>query len=128
MNFQLEKAQGLKMEDIISLQKQFGKNQFQFETKNRFLGLIWGILKEPMFLLLIGACLLYFLLDETREGFMMIAAMCFVAAISIYQEFRSSMALQALKQLTEPLVTVTRSNKEVRIPSEELVPGYDNTF
>ncbi len=78
---------------------------------------------EPMFLMLVAACFLYFILGEVAEGLMMMAAICLVTAISIYQEVRSSKALDALKQLTEPKITVIRNNLETVVHSEELVPG-----
>jgi Ca2+-transporting ATPase len=123
MNGQTIQVEGLKNEEVRVLQHQYGRNELKLQKKFGLLQLVWDILKEPMFLLLMLACLLYFILGEAKEGFMMIAAMCFVAAISIYQEFKSSKALQALKTLTEPKVKVVRNNDEQYIPAEELVPG-----
>lgn len=123
INVQLEIGPGLNLEDIPQLQSKYGKNEFNAESKNRFAILLWGILKEPMFLLLVGACVLYFILGEPREGSMMIVAICIVVTISIYQEFRSSNALHALRQLTDPTVVVIRGNKTFSVPVEELVPG-----
>src|SRR4051812_11317498 len=122
MNGQTIQIEGLKNEEVKRLQHQYGRNELKLEKKFGLLQLVWDILKEPMFLLLMLACLLYFLLGEAKEGFMMIAAMCFVAAISIYQEFKSSKALQALKSMTEPGVRVVRNNEEQYISAEELVP------
>src|SRR5205085_10498687 len=95
---------GLNREEVNLLRQQFGRNELKLEKKFRFLKLIWDILKEPMFVLLMLACLLYFLLGEAKEGLMMIAAMFFVATISVYQDVKSSKALQALKALTEPRI------------------------
>jgi Ca2+-transporting ATPase len=53
----------------------------------------------------------------------MLAAMCFVAAISVYQEVKSSKALAALNQYTQPKITAIRDGKEQVILSEDLVPG-----
>lgn len=76
-----------------------------------------------MFLLLLVACSLYFFLGETAEGLLMMAAMIFVAAISFYQEARSSKALEALLVFTEPMATVIREGRQQLIASIELVPG-----
>lgn len=54
---------------------------------------------------------------------MMSVAICLVAAISLYQNIRSTRALQALKQFTEPEVAVIRSGIVRNIRTEELVPG-----
>ena len=114
---------GLKEEDIPSLQKEFGKNIFKITATPRFLIIVWDIVKEPMFILLSLACALYFVMGEVAEGFLMLTAMLFVAAISVYQEVKSSTAIQALQQYTEPKVIVIRNGAEKSIASSELVPG-----
>ncbi|MFL5789067.1 MAG: cation-transporting P-type ATPase, partial [Flavisolibacter sp.] len=115
--------EGLKKEEISTLQSLYGKNQFTKEQKGNFWHTVLDIAKEPMFLMLTGACLLYFLLGEAKEGALMLAAMIFVGAISIYQEVKSSHALEALKKYTEPKVMVVRDGVEQLIATEELLPG-----
>lgn len=115
--------QGLSVQEIPVLRKQYGKNVFHADRQRRFINIVLGILKEPMFILLVIACSLYFILGEAGEGIMMLVAMSIVAAISLYQEVKSSNALKALQQLTEPKITVIRGGKEILISTEELVPG-----
>ena len=115
--------QGLSVQQITVLREQFGKNIFHAGPQRRFIDIVMGIVKEPMFILLVIACSLYFILGETGEGIMMLIAMSIVAAISLYQEVKSSTALKALQQLTEPMITVIRDGKEIVIATEELVPG-----
>jgi Ca2+-transporting ATPase len=119
----IESIPGLRQSQLQPLLKQFGKNIFKSEKSGGFLRLVWDILKEPMFLMLIAACLLYFILGELNEGLLMLAAMIFVAAISIYQESKSSKALAVLRQYTEPKIVVIRDAKEQTILSEYLLPG-----
>ena len=119
----LNSTRGLSQQEVSLLQSQYGKNVFDAGTRRSFLHIVWDIAKEPMFILLFIACALYFILGEVNEGLMMLAAMSIVAAISIYQEVRSSHALHALKQLAEPKVAVIRGGIETIILSEELVPG-----
>ncbi|HTQ63841.1 MAG TPA: cation-translocating P-type ATPase [Puia sp.] len=114
---------GLKNSDLAGLINQFGKNIFRREKQNRIFRIIWEVLKEPMFLLLFAACSLYFILGKSDEGFLMLSGMFFVAAISVFQELKSSKALEALKQYTEPKVTVIRDGNEQVILSENLLPG-----
>ena len=121
--FHLQRLVGLKEEEVSSLQREFGKNIFKITGRPRVLIVIWDIVKEPMFILLCLACALYFVMGEANEGFLMLAAMLFVAAISVYQEVKSSKALQALQQYTEPKVIVIRNGVEKSIASSELVPG-----
>lgn len=81
------------------------------------------LVREPMFLMLLTACILYFVLGEIGEGLMMLAAMSIVVSISLYQEVKNSNALKALSDLTSPTVTVIRDGAEQTVSSRELVPG-----
>ncbi|MBO9201577.1 MULTISPECIES: cation-translocating P-type ATPase [Niastella] len=114
---------GLSEKNIPGLQQQHGKNIFQYEKPRQLYQVFMDIVREPMFLLLLLACIIYFLLGQLAEGFMMLIATCFVATISLYQDIRSTKALEALKQFTEPMVTVIRDGIEKNIQTRELVPG-----
>jgi Ca2+-transporting ATPase len=114
---------GLTEARIRILQQQFGKNLFKDESRTGLLQPIWEIIKEPMFIMLVVACSIYFILGERSEGILMGVAILFVTGISLYQEVKSSHALQALKLLTEPRVKVIRDDMEKIILSEDLVPG-----
>ncbi|WP_162944791.1 cation-translocating P-type ATPase [Flavisolibacter nicotianae] len=102
---------------------QFGKNVLRLNETKRLLWILRDVVMEPMFLLLAVACLFYFLLGEMSEGFMMVAALIFVSAISVYQEVKSANALAALKELTEPNATVIRDGEKKEIPLQDVVPG-----
>jgi hypothetical protein len=67
--------------------------------------------------------LFIFWLGQLAEGFMMLAATCIVSTISLYQDIRSTKALEALKQFTEPQVMVIRDGIEKNIQTLELLPG-----
>jgi P-type Ca2+ transporter type 2C len=114
---------GLNEEEIWLLKKQHGRNVFYINQQKRFVKIVWSIVKEPMFLLLLVTSILYLLLHQPGEFFMMVAALVFVAAISLFQEIKSSNALAALQQLTEPKVRVIREGEERQINVADLVPG-----
>jgi P-type Ca2+ transporter type 2C len=118
-----EKLTGLSKKDIPHLQKEHGKNAIHSESSGNLLQLTWDIISEPMFIILLVACALYFILGESKEGFLMLAAMIFVSAISFYQESKSTNALAALREFTEPRVIVIRDDKETEIFSIDLLPG-----
>ncbi|WP_026898798.1 cation-translocating P-type ATPase [Daejeonella oryzae] len=119
----LHNIQGLSDQQVNELREKYGENIFHADSSGRFIHIIWDIIKEPMFILLAIACSLYFILNQPEEGFLMLLAMIFVSAISFYQEVKSSNALKALKQYTEPKVRVIRNAEELTISSQELVPG-----
>ncbi|MEO5563694.1 MAG: HAD-IC family P-type ATPase, partial [Chitinophagaceae bacterium] len=114
---------GLRETEVLLLQKQYGKNVFRFAAEHRFIHILLDIFREPMFIMLCIACSIYFILGEISEGIMMTVAIAIVSLISIYQEFKSSRAIRALKQFTETKITVIRDGQNKLINTEELVPG-----
>ena len=117
------KYPGLRESDIPQLQEQYGRNIFQTGKRSMLRDILIEIVKGPMFLLLLVACLLYFILGNITEGLMMLSAMMVIVAISMYQEMKSNNALAALRQYTSPGAIVVRDGKEKTVATEELVPG-----
>ncbi|MCL2654107.1 MAG: cation-translocating P-type ATPase [Coriobacteriia bacterium] len=114
---------GLTSQQAAELQKEFGKNELSPEKKKSFLLKALGILREPMFILLIAAALVYFLLNEPRDGSIMLVFVVAVIGIEIFQEWRTDQTLDALKSLSAPTATVIRDGAQCQIPSTDLVPG-----
>lgn len=114
---------GLSSEEAaLRLQKE-GRNLL-FDSKGRNLwGLAIRILTEPMILLLFTATLLYFILGQYQEGYMLLLAIMVVASISFFQTVKSDHALRELGKLTEPRVEVLRDGVLKLLPSTEIVRG-----
>lgn len=118
-----EYLQGLTEAEVILRRQRFGRNVYKRRGPTRFLRSLRGIVTEPMLILLVIAGLIYFILGQSSEGVMMLVAIILVTAISIFQEGRSTHALKALAQFTEPGVKVIRDGMEKPVNIEELVPG-----
>ena len=114
---------GLTSEEVREAREKFGQNEFASEKECGIFSTAFKILKEPVFLLLIGASLIYFVLGEARDGTIMLVFVFFMGGISLYQEWRTDKTLAALRSLSSPKVKVIRDGAEVSIESEELVPG-----
>ncbi len=112
--------QGLTDEEVIQQRELNGSNEF-VQIKNDLLEKIISIIKEPMFLLLLAACLVYFFLDEHAEAFTLVGALLFVAGIDLYQNFRSQKAVKALTRITRNKAKVIRNSETIEIGVEELV-------
>jgi Ca2+-transporting ATPase len=119
----LPSIQGLRSDEIPALQQKFGKNMLQANKAGRILTFAKETVTEPMFLLLVLSAITYFVLGSDSEGIMMIAALLLVSAIAFFQELRSSSAITALNELSEPAISVVRDGKISQIVSAELVPG-----
>ncbi len=86
----------------------------------------WGyfsFLKEPMIWLLAGAAGIYFFLGETLDAGIMALSIVPIALIDIIIDVRTERALEKLKKISEPRVTVLRNGLKMQVSSEELVPG-----
>jgi len=116
-------SQGLTAEQAEKLQKQFGKNELAPQKKQSFLMKALHIVSEPMFLLLIVAAVIYFILGEPRDGAVMLIFVVGVIGIDVMQEWKTDKTLNALKDLSAPHVKVIRDGKEQIIESCNLVPG-----
>lgn len=114
---------GLTKDEARVLQEKFGKNRLVPEKKENFFLKIIQVLKEPMFLLLIAAAVIYFLLGEPRDGTIMLVFVVGIISIDVIQEWKTDKTLNALKNLSAPHITVIRDGEECTINSEDLVPG-----
>lgn len=114
---------GLSSEEARKLQEYFGKNELVKEKKGNFIKKVIHIICEPMFLLLIVAAVIYFILGEPRDGSIMLIFVIGIISIDVIQEWKTDKTLNALKDLSAPHITVIRDGKENRIASIDLVPG-----
>ncbi len=114
---------GLSDEAVEQSRKKHGENSFGYKRNNGFLEALKSIAQEPMVILLIVASSIYFITGNNGDGLFMASAIILVASISLYQDSKSRMALEKLKDLTQPNSQVIRNGTIIEIPSEELVVG-----
>lgn len=114
---------GLNSEEVEKLQKKYGMNELVIQEKPNMLKKFLGVFKEPMFLLLLIAATVYFLLGAPKDGAIMLVFVGFVASITFIQEWKTEKTMNALKDLTSPKVNTLRNGKNILIKSIELVPG-----
>lgn len=100
-----------------------GPNALPSRPRRSVLRIIAETLREPMFLLLIGAALLYLVLGDLGEGLFLVAGAMASIGLVVAQESRSERALQALQALGRPLARVIRAGHPHLIPARDLVPG-----
>ena len=114
---------GLNYEEVVRRQQQYGKNELIPQKKNSFLKTVLHTLCEPMFVLLIIAAVIYFILGEPGDGAVMLIFVVGIIGIDVIQEWKTDKTLNALKDLSAPQITVIRDGLEQTVPSAELVPG-----
>ena len=119
----LNESIGLTDEEVKNLQKKYGRNILVPEKKQSFFKKIFSVLKEPMFLLLLIAATIYFILGKPNDGIIMLVFVIGVISIDILQKWKTDKTLSALRDLSAPRIKVIRNGIEVSINSEDLVPG-----
>jgi Ca2+-transporting ATPase len=114
---------GLSDEQVMLAREKSGRNKLNYKKEHGFLDTIKDIVKEPMTILLLVAAFIYFISGKTGDGFFLVAAIVFIASISLYQDSRSRNALEKLKAFTQPGCKVIRNGRILEIKSEDLVVG-----
>lgn len=115
--------QGLTGDQVKELQEKFGRNELTIEKKENFFHKLLEVISEPMFLLLIIAAVVYFILGEPRDGTIMLVFVIGMISIDVIQEWKTDKTLKALKDLSAPEIKVIRDGREMLIQSRDLVPG-----
>ena len=101
--------------------KRDGYNELPSTKKRSFLRILIQIIKEPMFILLIGAGAVYLLLGDRFDALFLLVFACLSVAITIVQESRSEKVLEALRNLASPRALVMRDGLRVHIAGREVV-------
>ena len=114
---------GLTSVQAAELQQRYGRNDLVPEKKETLLRKILQVVAEPMFLLLLVAATIYFILGEPRDGAIMLIFVVGIIGIEAIQKWRTDKTLKALKELSAPRITVLRDGVEQVINSVDLVPG-----
>lgn len=119
----LKRFGGLTKEEVINSKEKYGVNKLEEKKKQPLILKILSIFKEPMFLLLIIAASIYFIVGEYRDGIIMLIFVLAICLIEYIQETKTDKALEELNKLSALNVKVIREGKEEVISSEEVVVG-----
>lgn len=100
-----------------------GFNELPAAGRRSLWAIAAGVLREPMFVLLVAAAVLYGVIGEIAEAALLLAFATLSIAITFIQRGRSERALAALRDLTSPRALVIRDGVQLRIPGREVVRG-----
>src|SRR5436190_23216438 len=116
-----ENQHGLTTGQVITSREQHGSNTLEMSEDRVFLHVLKEVVLEPMFILLLAACIIYFTVGQYQEGIIMLVSIFLVAGISLFQEYRSKNAVQALKKISAAKANVLRNGITAKIATEEIV-------
>ena len=114
---------GLSNEEAALRLQKHGPNAFDTEPPRTWAHRLMDMTREPMFMLLVAAALLYIVLGDLVEGLTLSLFVLAVLGMTFWQEGRAESALQALRGLTQPQARVLRGGQMLHIPACEVVPG-----
>lgn len=116
-------ANGLSDAEAAERLKCYGANELRKKANRTILQMLWDQFKDPMILILIGAAILSFVLNEVLEGGVILFIIAVNAMISIVQEKKAEASLEALKNMAAGYAVALRQGEESNILARELVPG-----
>ena len=116
-----EDIKGLTQKEASEILKKEGYNELPSSQPKSVFKIAFGVVKEPMFLLLVACGSLYLALGDLQEGLMLLSFVFVVMGIEFYQEKKTEKALDALKDLASPRALVIRDGETKRIAGKEVV-------
>lgn len=116
-----EKYKGLTNDQVQEKQRREGLNELPSSKPKNLFAIAWGVVKEPMFLLLVACGALYLILGDVQEGLMLLGFVFVIMGIEFYQEKKTEKALDALKDMASPRALVIREGIEKRIAGRDVV-------
>ena len=123
MPFATDVLTGLSAAEARSRLEHEGGNELPAPRRATLPALALGVMREPMFALLIGAALIYLVIGDLGEALLLFGFATVSVVIAIVQQGRSERALEALRDLASPRALVIRDGRVQRIAGREVVRG-----
>jgi Ca2+-transporting ATPase len=98
-----------------------GPNELGTEQRRTLLAIASEVVREPMFLLLLGAGGIYLAMGNAREALILLGFVLIIMSVTILQERRTENALAVLRDLSSPHALAIRDGVPTRIAGREVV-------
>ena len=122
-SFDINNMIGLSEHEAAQRLKEEGYNELPSTKKRSLSAIAFGVVREPMFLLLVACGTIYLFMGDVEEALMLLGFVFVVMGITLYQERKTERALEALRDLSSPRALVIREGKQKRIAGREVVRG-----
>jgi len=114
---------GLTEGEVKSRLEKYGYNELKKEEAVSPFTLFINQFKNILIIILLIATALSAVVGETFDAALILVIVVFCAVLGFIQEYRAERALEALKKMLSPTITVLRGGREKEVPSKDLVPG-----
>ena len=121
--FDINNMIGLSEHEAAQRLKEEGCNELPSTKKRSLFAIAFGVVREPMFLLLVACGTIYLFMGDVEEALMLLGFVFVVMGITLYQERKTERALEALRDLSSPRALVIRDGEQRRIAGREVVRG-----
>jgi Ca2+-transporting ATPase len=98
-----------------------GPNELGLSQRRTLRDILLDVLREPMFLLLLGAGAIYFAMGDSHEALILLTFVFIIMGMTAFQERRTDNALAALRDMSSPRALVIRSGEAQRIAGRDVV-------
>lgn len=112
---------GLKSGEVAANRLQYGSNVLPETQPKQFYHILFDVIKEPMFLMLLVAGTIYLALGDKAEALFLLTFVFAVIGMTLFQEHKTQRALESLRDLSAPRALVIRDGEEIRIPGRDIV-------
>lgn len=119
--FDIDSVAGLSGREAAEKLRIEGYNELPGSKQRGVFRIIFEVIHEPMFILLVASGLIYFILGDFSEGLMLMSFVVLVIGITVYQEQKTERALEALRNLSSPRALIIRDGEQMRIAGREVV-------
>lgn len=100
-----------------------GPNELGDTRRRALRATVVEVVREPMFLLLLAAGAVYFLIGDRFEAMVLMGFVLVIMMITVLQQRRTDHALSALRDMSSPRALVLRDGVARRIAGREVVRG-----
>ena len=115
--------QGLAEVEVERRFARYGPNELQATGRVSPWAILFQQFKNVLIIILLIATGISAFLGQGVETIAIAVIVLFAVVLGFIQEYRAERAIEALRQMAAPTVTVIRDGQEVEIPARELVPG-----
>lgn len=98
-----------------------GPNELGLSQRRTLTDILLEVVREPMFLLLLGAGAIYFAMGDGHEALILLTFVFMIMGMTAFQERRTDNALAALRDMSSPRALVIRSGEARRIAGRDVV-------
>jgi Ca2+-transporting ATPase len=116
-------AHGLTSGEVATLLRRHGPNELPQPAQRNIFRIIFEVIQQPMFAMLLAAGIIYAFLGEPLDATVLMLFALLSVSITIVQESRSERVLESLRTLANPRALVVRDGAQIRIPGRDVVPG-----